>query len=370
MPPASRVGPAHAVVDPEALGRISDPIARNHAITQGYQALSQQMAALLGHELVSWVSFGAWGSARVGQELRREEAPGGLQDVLARAQVQLRALAGLDDLLLSVGLPPVSERISDLEGGAIRTTFEGALAEGNRAIFNALAGPFSRFLQTVHGDGGGDAMERFLAGLPPDEPMLREAFGSHAAALRGPVEEREGLLLLANDQVSLVAQAQLADPIERVLRAPVEEAVRTTLADAVGALGAGSAEAAERLAGVRGSGALDVAIDTAANTYGRLYREATTGVVFRQAIPHETLGGMESAARAALDPVPQHAAHDRFEALVSALRLPSASETRRFSASETMEHLMRRQREGSWFDAPYSQGTSGRSSERATDDWR
>jgi len=372
LPPSIHPTSVRGLVDPDAVGRLTDPVARNHAITQGYHALSREMGALLGHEAVSWVGFGAWGSAQVGQELRREDPPGGLQDVLEQVQAPLRALSGVDDLLLSAGLPPISERITRLEGDTLRATFEAALADGNQAIFNALAGPFARFITAVHGERGsvGDAVARFADGLAEDEPLLGEAFRGYAAALQGSSEDRDASILLANDQVGLVAQARLAPALERLHRAPVEAEVRRTLEGAVTSLSPQSEDATARWAGMRGSPALEAAIDVASQAYGRLFREAATGVIFRQAIPHETLGRSEALTRAGLGPTPRHGGPDRFDALLAALGPTGAAEKPAASPDRFIEHLVRRQRDASWFEAPQSQGASSRAPVRDPDPWR
>jgi hypothetical protein len=94
---------ADVVADP-------DPLRRNAAITRGYHALSEAVAAILGREHANWLTFGQWASAEA-----RESIDG-------------------------TGVPEVARRFFGEE-------IARAVADGNAAIFADVTPPFIRFVK-------------------------------------------------------------------------------------------------------------------------------------------------------------------------------------------------------------------------------
>ena len=94
----------------ERVAGIADPLERNAAITRGYHALSEAMAAILGRDHANWLTFGQWASAEARRSISGEAVP-----------AALRSLVG--------------------EG------VTNAVADGNAAIFSDVAPPFIRFVR-------------------------------------------------------------------------------------------------------------------------------------------------------------------------------------------------------------------------------
>lgn len=105
-------------LDPATIARVvamPDPIARNHAITRGYHALSEAVAALLGRTDANWLTFGQWASAEAGRSIRGENLPGLARMLLGRE-------------------------------------VSAAVAAGNAAVFEDVAPPFARFIVVFRDD--------------------------------------------------------------------------------------------------------------------------------------------------------------------------------------------------------------------------
>jgi hypothetical protein len=107
-----------------------DVLARNAAITRGYHAISEAVAAVLGRTDANWPTFGQWASAEARRSIARDAVPR-----------PLRPLLGED----------VAE----------------AVAGGNAAVFGDVAPLFIRFLE--------------IARRRPDEPL-----GAGSAAVGRP----------------------------------------------------------------------------------------------------------------------------------------------------------------------------------------
>ncbi|HYO41693.1 MAG TPA: hypothetical protein VES19_00715 [Candidatus Limnocylindrales bacterium] len=175
---------AHVVADP-------DPLRRNAAITRGYHALSEAVAAILGHDHANWLTFGQWASAEA-----RESIDG-------------------------TGVPAV---VRPFFGDEIMR----AVADGNAAIFADVAPPFIRFV-TIYSDtrertdaaSRQRAREALLATpqIAASEDLVR-AFGAYADAVEllaagdpDPARRAERMLV-ANASVGAHEQ-HVADPFVR-----------------------------------------------------------------------------------------------------------------------------------------------------------
>jgi hypothetical protein len=145
----------------EALS-VSDPVARNYAITRVYHQMSEQVAGVVGRSDANWLTFGAWASSTAGRFIRGEGVP--------------------------------------TRWGA------SAVAEGNAAIIADIGPRFARFLLLA-----GDVDAPSLPDAVSDDPRLTEseelaeAFGCYAVLVAGGTDgpgpddvRRAELMLRAN----------------------------------------------------------------------------------------------------------------------------------------------------------------------------
>lgn len=141
-------------LDPAFVARvvaISDPLERNAAITRGYHALSEAVAALLGRDHANWLTFGQWASAEARRSIDGEAVPAAVR-------------------------PFLGEDVAE------------AVATGNAAIFGDVAPPFTRFVarfvEARAGTAGAAAARAALlaeAQVAASEDLVR-AFGAYADA--------------------------------------------------------------------------------------------------------------------------------------------------------------------------------------------
>jgi len=121
---------------------LPDFLERNAAITHGYHALSEAVAAVLGRGHANWLTFGQWASAEARASISGEAVPGPLRRFLAEDVA--RAVAG-----------------------------------GNAAIFGDVAPPFIRFVELYRG------AEVIPAG-DPERATRRRALLEDPAVARTP----------------------------------------------------------------------------------------------------------------------------------------------------------------------------------------
>jgi hypothetical protein len=172
---------ARVVADP-------DPLARNAAITRGYHALSEAVAAILGRDHANWLTFGQWASAEARESIDGRDVPDAVRPFMGEAVAR-------------------------------------AVADGNAAIFGDVAPPFIRFVQAVR-DGGPAAdpaaVARVVLALPQVAAGedLRRAFTAYADALAlrqaGDPDPRRRAerMLVANASVGAHEQ-RVAEPYVR-----------------------------------------------------------------------------------------------------------------------------------------------------------
>lgn len=190
--PSSRDPLATPYLDPAHVARVvalSDPLARNAAITRGYHALSEAVAALLGRDNANWLTFGQWASAEARRSIDGEAVPAAVRRFLAH-------------------------EIAD------------AVAAGNAAIFGDVAPPFIRFVtlftEAAGGATGSPAARAALLAEPQiaTSPDLTRAFGAYADAFdllaAGDPDpgRRAARMLVANASIGAHEQ-RVADPFVR-----------------------------------------------------------------------------------------------------------------------------------------------------------
>ncbi len=105
----------------ERIVGIPDLLERNAAITRGYHALSEAVAAVLGRDQANWLTFGQWASAEARRSISAEAIPAPLRGLMS-------------------------------EGVA------AAVAEGNAVIFGDVAPPFIRFVRAFAPIAGAPAV--------------------------------------------------------------------------------------------------------------------------------------------------------------------------------------------------------------------
>ena len=181
------------LLDPAEIERIvamDDVLERNAAITRGYHALSEAVAALVGRTDANWLTFGQWASA----EARR-----------------------------SISGDTIPDLLKPLIGGDIAR----AVAEANAAVFGDVAHPFVRWVTAFAGDAAACRdPERAEAVLQPvlAHPQLiasddlRHAFRAYTDALLlassaqpQAVRRRAARMFFANASIGAHEQ-RVADP--------------------------------------------------------------------------------------------------------------------------------------------------------------
>ena len=162
----------------------ADPVLRNLRITQGYHDLSRGMLAVTGGAGINWCTLGTWASKTAGRFIRDEEVPAAFRGLLARslpfAHAEARtSVRGLMDVASNI--------VSDVSA---------YIMEGNRVVFEELAGVFAAFLADVGRDAAYDAgrLAAFQQRLEPGEPEPDEAWFDEGGHIRPRRRGGQGLL--------------------------------------------------------------------------------------------------------------------------------------------------------------------------------
>ncbi len=166
-----------------------DPLARNLAITRGYHALSEAVAALIGRDHANWLTFGQWASSEARRSIAGEAVP-------------------------AIVRPFFGDQVAD------------NVAAGNAAIFGDIAPPFVRFVHAfadipsaVADEAGSRVVLADLCADPQiaGSPDLTRAFTAYVDSMLlrrlGPdaARQRAARIFVAN--VSIGAEEQrVADP--------------------------------------------------------------------------------------------------------------------------------------------------------------
>ena len=230
----SRVTSYPSAAEVDAIACHPDPEARNLRITQAYYELSTAVASL-GGLAANWCTFATWASKQAGHTIRREDLERAIEDELGRSEAFTQAVARIRAALRALrrraedGAIAATLREACLPARAIDET-SGAVARGNRKVFEEIGREFARFLPLVHGGTCEPAtLERFCADLRPGPPpdgqdLLRDAFRGYALALTTDAgKARAELVLLANLRIGLHEQTRLQPEIAEALNAPVPE---------------------------------------------------------------------------------------------------------------------------------------------------
>ena len=281
---------------PQAIGHIAamtDPIARNRAITQAYHELAVATARLLPGG-ANWCAVATWASRQAGQTIRREDLRRTFERLLHESTA-VEAAAG--ELAAEAGGPEsLAGAVQALRGAlSPAAAFErtaDAVARGNRKVFAEIGLAFARFL-ALFDDGlpGAAALDAFYNTLRPGDPpdgqgLLRRAFAHYVAALSATGKERAELLLLANLEVGFHEQTRLQPEIRAAMDAPIydpAELRRRLLAELFPDPGARLRLAVLRLGGE--AAPLLAARDRLADEAQRLGRRAITAALMTLELP-------------------------------------------------------------------------------------
>lgn len=287
--PSVAPGSYPTAADVRNIAAMQDPVARNHAITQGYSDLSNAMGQLLGTENANWSTFATWASKQAGVSIRGEDMPKFFTDALKGADGVMGPMSKVDDLLRKLGLPSLPLGDIAAAGNQALQNVSKAIADGNKLVFEEVGQEFARFVETFQGDTQYDAakVEKYLSGFPADKPLLKEAFGHYAQAMfeKNPNKKAE-LMLLANDKVGLHEQTQLQPYVEKGLNSPVKDTFRDILKQTVEAQ-INALPFPANLAGKAAlkTGLVDAALNPVVDGVAHVFRRVATEHMMKLAVP-------------------------------------------------------------------------------------
>lgn len=209
---------------------ITDPVLRNHRITDGYHRLA--LAVPVPRPDANWCAFAVWASRQAGETIRGEDLMRALERALGSDRELSAIASGMTRRLLRAALEhPGSRRARVLAviGQEAFGRTADAVARGNRKVFGEIAREFARFVPLCQElPISPERLESFLSGVPlaeegdaEDREMLRQAFRHLAAALVEPDRNRRAeLTLLANLEIAYHEQARVQPEIVDALEAP------------------------------------------------------------------------------------------------------------------------------------------------------
>lgn len=215
---------------------------RNLLITQRYHDLSLCLQETIGGDDANWSTFATWASKTAGENIRGDEVPGFVRDLVARGTRHQQ-----HDMLASAVRYLVPGFVIDRTaiGKAARVALADVsrhIAGGNREVFAESAPVFAGFCGLKGADGviEDDAFDRFLAGLRPGpversgQGELRRALTAYRKAMRTDDPAlRARLMLMGNVLIGFHEQARLQPWIQRAMEAPVADTLVAGLRDTV-----------------------------------------------------------------------------------------------------------------------------------------
>jgi len=230
---------APTVAHVERVAALTDPVVRNLQITQCYCEQSRAFAALTGGGPANWCTFATWASKQAGQTIRKDDLTRAFERLFGRSRkapgAGNAAVASMAELRRNRG----SEHLWDvlwkaLQPAAAFDRASDAVARGNRKVFEEIGREFARFLALPRSGERIDPgpLAAFHDTLRPGDPphgqaLLRQAFGSYAAALgESNNKVRAELMLLANLAIGWHEQMRLQPEITDALDAAIDEPVK------------------------------------------------------------------------------------------------------------------------------------------------
>lgn len=280
-------------VTPEDVDRISamtDGVARNYQITQGYADLSNQTAAILGNENGNWCTFGVWASKQAGVSIRGEDLP----KFLTTALQAIPGIASAEDKvnahLKAMGLPQLPS-IPDivLKGSAAQKAMTDMVAGGNQTVFAEVGREFAVFNQTFAGATKYDPakVDAYLAHFPPEQQALKEGFATYCKAqFETDPKAKAQEMLTANTKIVAYEQNRLQNYIAGALNSPkgvIHDAIQGAVDQATSHLPGPLKWLAKTELNHFGG------VDALTNAASDVFRHAATAMMMQLSTPNETL---------------------------------------------------------------------------------
>lgn len=209
-----------------AIAGLEDPVARNHAITAGYETLAVSLASYLGAGGTgNWCAFAVRASRTAGRTIRGEDLEALLRLRLARDPEVQRLVRVVSVAARAAGSSLDTESVRDailrtLRLDAAVREVSAAVALGNRKVFEEVGGLVARFLATP--DRPLTAAELGLRdGDPPegDGYLLRAVERYRVLPTTSDPKARAELLLLANLEIAYDEQLRIQPEIDRAMNA-------------------------------------------------------------------------------------------------------------------------------------------------------
>ncbi|TVP49921.1 MAG: hypothetical protein EA350_01205 [Gemmatimonadales bacterium] len=234
-PPAPPAPPTPAEV--RAIADTADPVLRNHRITLGYHRLAVALSGRLGTGGEgNWCAFAVWASRQAGRTIRGEDLRLAVQRALQVSSGTLRALEGVVAAARPLGSRRTvgelrQEIVRALDLDAVAGRASGAVARGNRIVFEEVGSAVAGFLAAgASGGSGGVSSGMDAAGLraglgpPQGAHYLRHCL--HRYDLRRAetgAARRAELLFLGNVEIGYHEQIRIQPEIEDAVHAALPD---------------------------------------------------------------------------------------------------------------------------------------------------
>lgn len=220
------------------IAAMTDPVIRNHQITQSYYELSLALSKRTGR-CANWCTFAMWASNQAGQTIRGEDLTSALEHALKTTPAVSQAIHGVVELALLRGASMNKEGLVKLVWetidpiGAMERA-SAAVARGNRKVFAEIAREFARFLAVCGQDQAFDPgkLTDFCTPLKPGDPpdgqrYLSQAFSRYYQAFfEADPKTKAELILLANIEIGFHEQTRLQPEIAEALETFIPDPFR------------------------------------------------------------------------------------------------------------------------------------------------
>lgn len=309
-----------------AIAAVPDAGARNRAMVQTWTQLSEGLARHLGRADATWPTFAAWAGAGLGS-VARAEAPVGPGLERHREAIVTNALEEVNALLEAEGTGPLGAGALEAGLAGVWGGVQRLLDTAHRDLFTHLTPRLTDFIEALA--RGPEAVERHVAGIPDEAPMLREALSSYAHAAQAEDALRSELILLGNDQLGLHQQTLLQGADARLGALDVKGRFQQVL----GGLLQREADAVPT----------EAVVERAGDQFALELGHRVMGMLATLARPHE---------RVDAGAAPAELLRERSAELSLALGLPTELGMFEDPSPGDLVRLMARQRDPHWFGHP------------------
>jgi hypothetical protein len=218
----------------------SDPVLRNHRITLGYHRLAAALARRLGEGGEgNWCAFAVWASRQAGRTIRGEDLRLAVERALQVSPATLRALEEAVAAARPMGSRRTvreirTELVRVLNLDAVAERASGAVARGNRLVFDEVGSTVAAYLSKVPSAGTSnvspeDRNGSLRAGMGPPlgARYLRESLRRYdLRSEETDPGQRAELLLLGNVEIGYHEQIRIQPEIEAALHAAIPDAAQ------------------------------------------------------------------------------------------------------------------------------------------------